>query len=78
MRRLLSPLFVLILTAACGGGDNASPQTHGAHNKPSQGGETRSGAAPQSNPDSAPQNPGAEGTYGESGATPGGAQKTTT
>jgi hypothetical protein len=74
--RLLSLLFVLTLAAGCGS-DNAAPETHGAHNKPSDGGHTETEKAPPqgNNPDSAPATPGAEGTYGESGGAAGGTQK---
>ncbi|MDQ3281805.1 MAG: hypothetical protein M3Q69_10360 [Acidobacteriota bacterium] len=74
MRRILPLLFALLLGSACGS-DNASPETHGAHNKPSDGGATKSTAAAPGNPDAPPQPAGAQGTYGESGATPGGQQR---
>ncbi len=74
MHRTLLASLVLTLAAACGS-DNASPHTQGAHNAPSKGGETKSNTPPPGNPDPSPQPAGAEGTYGESGATPGGAQR---
>jgi hypothetical protein len=74
--RLLSLLLILMLAAGCGS-DNAAPETHGAHNKPSDGGHTETETAPPqgNNPDSPPPAPGAEGTYAESGGSAGGDQK---
>jgi hypothetical protein len=79
MQRTAILILILALAAACGG-DNASPMTHGAHNKPSSvvHGKTRSGAPPPANPDPAPPSAGAEGQYGESGGSAGGDQGTTT
>ncbi len=75
MRQTCLLLMVLMLLAGCKS-DNASPMTHGAANKPSEGGATHSEAPPSSSTSAQPQTPGAEGTYGESGATPGGQQTT--
>lgn len=63
MQRTAILILTLALTAACGG-DNASPMTHGAQNKPSSvvTGETKSNTPPPANPDPAPQPAGAEGT----------------
>jgi hypothetical protein len=75
MRQTWLLILALMLVAGCRS-DNASPMTHGADNKPSAGGATRSEAPASSNTAAQPQSPGAEGTYGESGATPGGQQTT--
>lgn len=76
MRSLLPICLILTLATGCQS-DNASPHTHGAKNDPSKGGETRSKTPPPGNPDTPPASPGAEGTYGESGAKAGGQQTTT-
>lgn len=80
MHRIILFLCTLILAGGCYS-DNAAPETHGAHNKPSQGGATTTPAEPQMNRDQTSTAPsptagqttttyGGEASGGAAGGTP--------
>lgn len=77
IRRLLALLVTLAFLTACKS-DNASPMTHGAHNKPSDvtSGKTKSDAPPPNTTNPA-DTVGGEAQYGASTATAGGAKPMT-
>ncbi len=78
MQRTPILLLASLLLLACGG-DNASPTTHGAHNKPSEGGAAHSTAPPSNASDQTAVPAGTEQstTYGQSGGASGGSQTST-
>ena len=84
MKRIIPLFFAAMLGTACFS-DNAAPETHGAHNKPSDvtGGKTTTDVTPStvSGPTTTGANDAVSGgttTYGQSGGQAGGAQTTPT